>query len=92
MDALFELQSFLLGLIGWSATVLMIENASRLTTNDRRSMIVCSWMIWMIPAFGVLVYRGVIATDIAALYVGVTTVALGVIMLVGALAGPRTRP
>ncbi|NTU83628.1 MAG: hypothetical protein HGA45_30370 [Chloroflexales bacterium] len=88
---LFQLQSFLIGLIGWAATVLVIENATRLTLNDRRAMIVCSWMLWMIPAFGALVLRGLITTDIAALYVGLTTGALGLIMLVGAIT-PRTRP
>lgn len=91
MVMLFQLQSFLIGLIGWAATVLVIENATRLTLNDRRAMIVCSWMLWMIPAFGALVLRGLITTDIAALYVGLTTGALGLIMLVGAIT-PRTRP
>lgn len=92
MDNLFHLQSILIGLIGWAATVLMIENASRLTVNDRRAMIVCCWMLWMIPSFGTLVLNGLITTDTAALYVGVTTGALGVIMLVGAMLRPRTRP
>jgi hypothetical protein len=91
MHDFFQLQSFLIGLIGWAATVLMIENAPRLTLNDQRAMVVCSWMLWMIPAFGALVLRGLITTDIAALYVGLTTCVLGVIMLVGAIA-PRTRP
>lgn len=91
MATLFQLQSFLIGLIGWAATVLVIENATRLTLNDRRAMIVCGWMLWMIPAFGVLVLRGLITTDIAALYVGLTTGALGLIMLVGAIT-PRTHP
>lgn len=85
MVSLLQQQSFLIGLIGWAATVLLIENASRLTLNDRRAMIVCSWMLWMIPAFGALVLRGLITTDIAALYVGLTTGALGLIMLVGAI-------
>ncbi|MEI8167640.1 MAG: hypothetical protein WCG26_14755 [Chloroflexales bacterium] len=91
MHDFFQLQSFFIGLIGWAATVLMIEHAARLTLNDRRAMIVCSWMLWMIPAFGALVLRGLITTNIAALYVGLTTGVLGLIMLVGAIA-PRTRP
>ena len=90
MDACWQLQSFLIGLIGWAATVLMVENATRLSLNDRRGMIVSSWMLWMIPAFGALVLRGLITTNIAALSVGLTTAALGLIMFVGAIV-PRTR-
>lgn len=92
MDIIFELQSILIGLIGWGATVLALESATRLTANDRRAMTVCSWMLWMIPSFGALVMNGLISTDIAALYVGLTTGAIGVIMLLGALVRPRTRP
>jgi hypothetical protein len=91
MDILLNLQSILIGLIGWAATVLVIENASRLTVNDRRAMIVCCWMLWMIPSFGALVLNGLITTDTAALYVGLTTGALGMIVLVGALVRTRTR-
>lgn len=92
MAFFFETQSLLLGLMGWAATVLAIESASRLTVNDRRAMIVCCWMLWMIPAFGGLVLKGHITTDTAALYVGISTGAIGLIMLLGALVRPRTRP
>lgn len=93
MESLFELQSVLIGLIGWAATVVLSLNSSRLTTNDRRLMAVCSWMLWMIPALGTLVYRGLIATDTAALYVGGSTVFVGLIVLLTAVAArPRTRP
>lgn len=91
MENLFNLQGLLLGLMGWAATVLVIENATQLTLNDRRAMIVCCWMLWMIPAFGTLVMQSLMRTDTAALYVGLTTGAMGLIMLVGAV-GPRTRP
>jgi hypothetical protein len=92
MDFLFNTQSLLLGLMGWAATVLAVEGASRLTLNDRRAMIVCAWMLWMIPAFGGLVLKGIMTTDTAALYVGISTTAIGLIMLLGALVRPRTRP
>lgn len=92
MENLFDLQSLLLGLMGWAATVLVVESATRLTLNDRRAMIVCCWMLWMIPAFGALVMRGLMSTDTAALYVGLTTGVMGVIMLLDAIARPRTRP
>ncbi|HMQ29595.1 MAG TPA: hypothetical protein PKD53_02660 [Chloroflexaceae bacterium] len=92
MDVLFELQSLILGLMGWAATVLALEGASRLTVNDRRAMAVCCWVLWMAPAFGALVLNGVLNTDTAALYVGLTTGAVGVIVLLGAIGRPRTRP
>ncbi len=87
-----EFQSLLIGLIGWAATFLVVENASRLTRNDKRAMTVCSWVLWMAPAFGALVLQGNLTTDLAAFYVGISTIALSMIMLVGAFVGPRTHP
>lgn len=92
METLYQLQSILIGLIGWAATILVVMNASRLTTNDRRAMVVCSWMLWMIPSFGAVVYRGIITTDTAALYVGTSTVVMALIVLATAIITPRTRP
>lgn len=83
---------FLLALMGWAATILLLEGASRLTLNDRRAMIVCSWMLWMIPGVGSFVLEGLLTTDVAALIVASTTIALGLVMLVGAVVRPRTRP
>lgn len=92
MDLLAQLPGVLLGLMGWAATVLLIDGAAQLTTNDRRAMIVCSWMFWMIPGMGTLVLRGLITTETAALTIASTTLALGLIVLLGAIARPRTRP
>ena len=92
MELLAHLPGFLLALMGWAATVLILESASRLTVNDRRAMIVCSWMLWMIPGVGTFVLNGILTTDIAALIVGATTVLLGMIMLVGAVRRTRTGP
>lgn len=93
MESLFQLQSVLIGLIGWAATVVLALGSSRLTANDRRLMAVCSWMLWMIPALGTLVFRGLITTDVAALYVGGSTVLVGLVVLLTAIAArPRTRP
>jgi hypothetical protein len=93
MEGLFQIQSVLIGLIGWAATVVLTLSSNRLNTNDRRMMVVCSWMLWMIPALGALVYRGLLTTDTAALYVGGTTVFVGLIVLLSAIAArPRTRP
>lgn len=95
MATLFPLQSILLGLMGWAAMSLAVMNASRLTDNDRRVMVVFSWMLWMIPALGALVYRGVISTNTAAIYCGATTLTLGAIVIVASLIQhhpPRTDP
>jgi hypothetical protein len=93
MELLDHLPGLLLGLIGWAATILALESATGLTINDRRAMTVCSWMVWMLPGFGTLVMRGVMSIDAAALTVALTTIALGIIVLLGARARPpRTRP
>jgi uncharacterized membrane protein YGL010W len=92
MEMLTQLPGFLLALMGWAATALMLENASRLTLNDRRAMVVCSWMLWMIPGIGTFVLRGLLSTHEAALFVAATTIAMGLIMLLGAFVRPRTRP
>ncbi|GAB4447502.1 MAG: hypothetical protein OHK0015_51600 [Chloroflexi bacterium OHK40] len=92
MVFLDHLPGLLLALMGWAATVLAIDGASRLTPNDRRAMVVCSWLLWMIPGLGTLVMRGLISTDTAALSVTFTTIVLGAIVLVGALRRPRSRP
>jgi uncharacterized membrane protein len=83
--SIYPLQSILLGLMGWAATSLVVMNGSRLTNNDRRVMVVCGWMLWMIPAFGVLAYRGMITTDAAALYCGITTACLALIVVIGSV-------
>jgi len=92
MDILAQLPGVLLGLMGWAATVLLIDDATRLSTNDRRAMVVCSWMFWMIPGVGTLVLRGLIATDTAALAIAGSTLLLGLFVLVKAINRPRTRP
>lgn len=93
MEMLFEVPGFFLALMGWAGTVLLLESASRLTINDRRAMVVCSWVAWMTPGFGSFVLAGLMATNMAALYVGVTTMVLAVIILLGAARHrPRTRP
>jgi hypothetical protein len=83
--SIYSLQSILFGLMGWAATSLVVMSASRLTNNDRRAMVVCGWMLWMIPAFGVLAYRGIITTDTAALYCGITTLCLALIVVVSSV-------
>ncbi len=92
MAMMVQVPGFFLALMGWAATLLLLENATRLTVNDRRAMAVCSWVAWMTPGFGSFVLAGRLATDTAALYVGVTTMLLTVIILLGARSRTRTRP
>lgn len=92
MDLFSYQPGFLLALMGWAATLLLIENGSRLTVNDRRAMTVCSWMLWMIPGVGTFVLDGLLTTDTAALIVAASTIVLGLIVVLGAVVRFRTRP
>ena len=91
MDVLMQIQGLLIGLIGWAATAMMIVGSSRLNVNEQRAMIVCSWALWMIPAMGSLVYRGVISTDTAVIACGTSTIILAVMASLSAIRW-RTRP
>jgi hypothetical protein len=81
MEALYEVQGILIGIVGWAATALAVLSSSRLNPTERRMMVVCCWMLWMIPALGSLVYRGLLTTDSAALLCGSTTFLLGMIAI-----------
>ncbi len=91
MELLDHMPGLLLGLIGWAATLLALENATRLTINDRRAMLVCSWTVWMLPGFGTLVMRGVISIDAAALPQPRAGGWLGIAVLLGAIAAARAK-
>jgi hypothetical protein len=79
MEIVQEVQGLLIGIVGWAATALAVLSSTRLNPTERRMMVVCCWMLWMIPALGSLVYRGLITTDMAALLCGSTTIFLGMI-------------
>lgn len=90
MEVFQELQGILIGIVGWAATALAVLSSSRLNPTERRMMVVCCWMLWMIPALGSLVYRGLLTTDVAALLCGGTTLALGMIAVLSGWR-PKTR-
>ncbi len=93
MEILLQVPGFFLALMGWAATILLLQDSPRLTVNERRGMMICSWVAWMTPGFGSFVLAGLMATDTAALYVGMTTMLLSLFVLAGARARPpRTRP
>lgn len=74
METLFYAPSFLLGLIGWAATVKLILDMPELAPIKQHVMIVFTWLLWMVPAFDVLVYQGMITSDTAVSYGGAMTV------------------
>jgi hypothetical protein len=90
MEVLYEVQGILIGIVGWAATALAVLSSARLKPTERRMMVVCCWMLWMIPALGSLVYRGLLTTDSAALLCGSTTILLGMIAVFSSWR-PKTR-
>jgi hypothetical protein len=76
MDALAGSPSLLLGLMGWAATVSLLNESKRLAVWQRRTMIIFTWMLWMIPAFDATVYQGLLSTEAAILYCGTLTMAI----------------
>lgn len=68
MELLFHSPSFWLGLIGWAATVKLIIDMKEITLVKQRVMIVFTWMLWMVPAFDILVYQGLLNSDTALAY------------------------
>ncbi|MFQ3664313.1 MAG: hypothetical protein SNJ69_18215, partial [Chloroflexaceae bacterium] len=62
MEILFQVPGFFLALMGWAATILLLQDSPRLTVNERRGMMICSWVAWMTPGFGSFVLAGLMAT------------------------------
>lgn len=65
---LLQSPSFLLGLIGWAATAKLIFDAMELSPLQQRAMVVFTWMLWMVPAFDIIVYQGLISSNTALVY------------------------
>jgi uncharacterized membrane protein len=92
MEIVYQIQGVLIGLIGWAATALLTMSSSKLNAPEQRAMMVCAWAVWMIPAAGALVYRGLITADTAVIYCGTTTVLLAVLAMVSSISWRKTRP
>ncbi|MBO9310645.1 MAG: hypothetical protein J7460_01100 [Chloroflexus sp.] len=86
-----ELQGFLIGLIGWAATAILAIGARRLSAIEQRAVIVCSWLVWMIPGLGTFVRTGILTIDAAALFIGISTVLLAALLLIGVRGRTRAR-
>ncbi len=85
MELLSQSPGPLIGLIGWAASALVILGATRLTIVQQRVMLMFTWLLWMIPAFDTLVYRGLLPADAAVVYCGGMTVALALIISLTAI-------
>lgn len=84
MEDFAHMQGFLVGLIGWSATVLLIANSSKLTRADQSALFVFTWTLWMIPSFGALVYRNLLDINTAVFYcIGTTLIIALFVWLIG---------
>jgi uncharacterized membrane protein len=88
MEILAQIQGFLIGLIGWAATAVVISDSTKLTQADQRTLTVFTWTLWMIPALGALVYRNLIDINAAAMYCVSTTLAMALLVW---LSGARWR-
>lgn len=86
-----ELQGFLLGLIGWAATAVLAIGARQLSALEQRAVIVCSWLVWMIHGLGTFVRAGILTIDAAALFIGISTVLLAALLLIGVRGRTRAR-
>lgn len=68
--------SFFLGIIGWAATYKLVSDSHELSVWQKRWLTVFTWLLWMVPAFDVTVYQGLMNTYTALLYGSVLTMVL----------------
>jgi hypothetical protein len=76
MEALAQAPALFLGLIGWVASAKVICDASMRTSWQRGALLAFTWMLWMVPAFDIAVYHGLMPADVAVTYGSVLTVAV----------------
>jgi hypothetical protein len=83
MDILVQSPSFLLGLIGWAATAKLVLDKVQMDPLQQRMLIVFTWILWMVPAFDVIVYKGLMAPDSAVLHGSAATVLPAMMIALG---------
>ncbi|NJN65420.1 MAG: hypothetical protein HC884_01250 [Chloroflexaceae bacterium] len=54
-----------LALIGWVATTRLVAESVQLTPAWQRVIIVGTWLLWVVPAFDILVHQNVGEVQIA---------------------------
>ncbi len=84
MELLTESPSLVLGLIGWAATAKLFYD-SDLAAWQRRVMIVFTWLLWMIPAFDVTVYLGLMPSHTAVTLCAGMTMVLAMLVSLGSV-------
>ncbi len=92
MEVLAQAPGLFLGLIGWAATAKLLSESSITNIWQRAALIVFTWMLWMIPAFDIVVYHGLMPADMAVTYCGALTGALIFIVSITILARRSKRP
>jgi hypothetical protein len=91
MELLSHTSALFLALIGWSASLMAIFDSQQFSGIQRRFLIVFTWALWTVPAFDVLVYRGLMPTDTALALGGILTIFLVFSVSLTAICW-RTRP
>ena len=81
MELLGMFQGVYVGLLGWAATSLWALGVTHLGEGEKRAIIVCAWVLWMIPAFGTLVHNGLITMVGLMIISGFSTIALSLLLL-----------
>jgi hypothetical protein len=84
VDLFYQMQGIFIGLLGWAATALLLNNV-KISTAEHCLMIVCSWTIWMIPATGTLVSKGIITSNTAITFCALSTLALAFVVSISAI-------
>jgi hypothetical protein len=76
MDTIAQAPGLILGIIGWAASARLICEASGISFLPRAGLIIFTWMLWMIPAFDVVVHQGIMPANIAITFCTITTASL----------------
>lgn len=80
METLAQAPGLVLALIGWAATTMLLCDARSLRLWSKAALIVFTWMLWMIPAFDIVVHHGIMAADMAIAFCGMMTATLAFVV------------
>lgn len=81
MHNLDQFTGLLVGIIGWAATASLLLNSPHVTAGSQRVMLVFTWLVWTVPAFDALVYRGFMAAETAMRTGATLTLLLSLVVL-----------
>jgi hypothetical protein len=80
MGILAETPGLFLALIGWAASAKVICDTALHNVWQRGALLIFTWMLWMVPAFDIVVYHGIMPAHIAVTYCAAMTGALGLVI------------